>query len=546
MFVRVKSTPNSPRQSVQICESVRKQGRVSQTIVRHVGIAENERQLKELRRLAESIILDIKEERSRNLPLFAPEELAIKLAKINDRPLNVNLKDIREESRVIEGIGEVFGRLYRELGFNKIFDQTVLGRGRTDTLLALVLARLANPSSKLRTAALLEADFGVRLPVGRIYRMMDAIHKRISRVQEVAGGAAMKLFRNKVDVMLYDVTTLYFESKRADDLKGFGFSKDCKMNEVQVVLALVTTKEGLPLAYKLFHGGTFEGGTLAETLQEFSEKFDVERVICVADRGIFSEKNLTWIESKKWEFVVAARLKNLAKSWKDTILDYSDTQDNDAAWIKSWNYSDERRLVVTFSTERRRKDARDRERLLSKIVKQLSADKSISPDKLLRNRGLKKFLTTKEKGLVQLNEEKIEQDQKWDGLYGVMTNSKLPEANVISLYKNLWQIEAAFRLNKHDLKVRPIFHWTKDRIEAHIAICFIAFTLAKHAEYRIALQYKPLSFEHIRNELLAVQASIVRDTKSRKRYRLPSNMTGDARAICRCFGVKRSQVPAEL
>jgi transposase len=546
VFIRVKTTPNSPRKSVQVCETQRKADKVSQTIIRHVGIAENERELEELKKLAFTIKVRLEEERARNLPLFSPDDLRRSPTEESDKALPVNLRNLREESRVIEGIGDVFCPLFDELGFSRIFDNSVMGRSRTAMLTALVLARLANPSSKLRTAALLESDFGIKLPIDRIYRLMTALHGKIGRIQHLAGNAALNLFNNKVDVMLYDVTTLYFESRDADDLRRFGFSKDCKMNEVQVVLAMATTKEGLPLTYKLFHGATFEGSTLTETLEEFHRLFNIERIICVADRGMLSDANLAWIESKGWEFVVAAKLKNLPKTWKDTVLSHADRESKEKSWIQDWQYSEKRKLVVTFSVDRQQKDSYDRDRLLSGIVKKLSSDKSTTPEKLLRNRGVKKFLSTKTQGKLVLDEQKIKDDQRWDGLYGVFSNSKLSPADIISLYKNLWHIEAAFRLNKHDLKIRPVFHWTKERIESHVAICFVAFVLATHAEYRVGLQHAHRSFEFIRNELLAVQVSIVKDISTKKLYRIPSSLSPEARAIYRCFGLKRPLMPTQL
>jgi transposase len=545
MFIRVKTTPNSPRKSVQICETQRKADKVSQTIVRYVGIADNEQELLELKRLAGAIILRLEEERSRNLPLFSPEDLVKVRQEASDKPIDVNLKNLREESRVIEGIGDVFGSLFNELGFNKIFHANAMGRNRTATLSTLVQARLANPSSKLRTAALLETDFGVKLSVAKIYRLMDALHSRIDKIQNIACNAALSIFKT-VDVMLYDVTTLYFESQKADGLRRFGFSKDCKINEVQVVLALATTREGIPLAYKLFHGATFEGSTLVETLEEFSKRFKIERIICVADRGMFSEANLAWIANKGWEFVVAVKLKNLTKAWKETIISHAKSQAKKEPWIKDWDYGDKRKLVLTFSVDRQTKDAADRERLVQSLSKKVAADNTVTPEKLIKNRGVRKFFSTETKGKLVLDQQKIEDDKKWDGLYGVITNSKLSPQEAVAMYKNLWQIEAAFRLNKHDLKIRPVFHWTKERIETHIAICFLGFVLAKHAEHRVALQHKRYSFDFIRNELLAVQVSIVRDLSTRKLYRLPSSFSPAARAIYRCFGLKRSLVPAHF
>jgi len=548
MFVRVKSTPNSPRKSVQICEAVRRGDKVSQTIVRHVGVAETEAELEKLKDLAEVIKERLKEERSQNLPLFAPEALVSKSTRRKERAkLLVNLARLREEQRVIEGISDVLGALYEQLGFDEVFDRTPLGRSRAYTLKVCVLARLAKPSSKLRTAALLEDDYGVKLPVGRIYRMLDRLAGRTERVQEIAKEAALAVLKKKVDILLYDVTTLYFESQREDELRRFGYGKDGKVNEVQVVLALATTEEGLPLGYHLFHGATWEGHTLRETLKSFAGRYQIKRIICVADRAMLSEENLKWIEAQGWQYVVSMRLRSLSQEWKEKILaEFPPAQpisEQPVVVVREWQYGPARRLVVSYSSERHRKDAFDRERLLQKVNKLLSGKTEASPEKLISNRGVRRFLRSAEQGKVVLDQTKIEQDKYWDGLYGVISNCSLPKEDLLTLYKGLWQIESAFRLNKHDLKIRPVFHWTPARIEAHVAICFIAYAVAKHAEYRVGLQYEKLSFEFIRNELLAVQASILVDTATKKRYLLPSNMSVAAKKLYQCFGLRRSCVP---
>jgi len=162
---------------------------------------------------------------------------------------------------------------------------------------------------------------------------------------------------------------------------------------------------------------------------------------------------------------------------------------------------------------------------------------------LIPNYGSKKYITV-ENSSATINQEKIEADAQWDGLHGVITNvaDKTP-GELLSRYRELWQIEEAFRINKHDLKMRPIFHWTENRIKAHIAICFLAFTLAKQAVYRIALQQDPMSFEQIRNELLHAQSSVVIDLASQKKYVIPSHVTVHQKKLYQVFGLKRSQVP---
>jgi hypothetical protein len=251
VFVRIKTSPNSPRKGVQICENERINGKVRQRIIRHIGVAMNDGELQDLKNLATALIPQLIQETSGMRPLFPPEELqGIKRAQTNtgirtptgDEELsNVSLADVVEESRVIQGIQDIYGKLFEDLGFSDI-----LAEKYQHTLKSVVLARLANPCSKRATSAFLEKDFGIQIPLEKIYRMMDQLHPKIQLVKKTTLAATKSLFKDKINIAFFDVTTLSFESKQVDDLRTFGYSKDQKFHDTQVVLALATTDHGLP------------------------------------------------------------------------------------------------------------------------------------------------------------------------------------------------------------------------------------------------------------------------------------------------------------
>lgn len=542
MFVRVKERANG-KQSIQIVESYRRGDNVSQKIMRHVGQAENPREVEELKRLAESIIMEMKQHRQPVLPLFDPQEFYSSKTRAPAED-TVRMRDLKEEQRIIEGIGEVFGKLYRDLGMDRMLGGALKDRQWNAVLEQCVLARIANPSSKLRTASLLEQDYAIKLPVEKIYRMMDHVGEQIDRIKAKVMDSTMTLFNAKIDVLFFDVTTLYFESITADALKGFGYSKDCKFKEVQVVLALITTTEGIPITYELFPGNTYEGHTLVDVVVQLKKQFDVRHVVLVADRAMFNEDNLQLLESESVNYIVAAKLKSLPRTLKRDILNgehyHPEAVADELHWIGE-HLSKGRRLIVSYSSERARKDASDRQRLVDRLLKKVKNGK-ISITKIIPNHGTKRFLKIVS-GEARLNTEKIATDAEFDGLHGVLTNFTGPAREVLTHYRNLWEIEEAFRLNKHDLKMRPIYHWTPHRIQAHIAICFLAYALVKQALYRISRQQMTISFEQLRNELLHAQSSLVVDTVTRKRYILPSKVTPNQKRIYHVFGLKRSDVP---
>ena len=319
MYVRTKKRANG-KTAVQVVEAVRRGNQVSQKVVRHIGQGISDSEIETLKLLGKSIIASIKDDRQPRLPLISPTGVAPAPAIENDEPLNVDLKDLREEQRIITGIKDVFGKLILELSFD-----TLITRGRkkkqwNEILQECVLAHIANPQSKRRTASLLEEDYGVKVPLEKIYRMMDHLAAEEEAIKLRIANETCLLFDNKVDVLFFDVTTLYFESFEADELRNFGFSKDCKFKETQIMLALVATTEGLPITYRIFPGNTYEGHTLLNMVEDLKKSYSIENILLVADRAMFTEKNLQLMDALNVNYIVAAKLKTLPKKMKEQII----------------------------------------------------------------------------------------------------------------------------------------------------------------------------------------------------------------------------------
>ena len=548
MFVRVKSTPNSPRQTVQIVASERIGDKVKQRIVRYVGVAMNDEELVKMKELAEFIKANLEEEAAP--ALFRPDELARmaidgrKTADLSpDQPLTVDMKLLREESRVVVGIHEIYGKMFDELGFDRVVGDPARRVQAAKTIKHLVMARIANPSSKRKSVINLEQDFGVKLDLNAVYRTLDYVDEQsIELIQKKAWDAAKGLFAQKIDVIFYDCTTLYFESFVEDELREKGLSKEHRFSESQVLLAMMVTREGLPLGYRLYNGATWEGHTLKDAIEHVKRMAEVDRLVFVADSGLLSKDNLAVIEKSEKQYIVAARLKNQPESIKKQILDKGSYQQGDHMLIKEIALPGERRLLVNYTEKRARKDAYDRQKALAKLQKKIN--KSKNPESFISNAGYRKYLKIEHQQSVKIDEEKIRNAEQWDGLHGIITNiNDMPAKDAFEQYAGLWQIEESFRLTKHDLRVRPIYHWTPRRIQAHVAICFMALVSIRHLSYRVKLQYQPLSPEIIRNELVHVQQSILIHKRNGTHYGIPSKPTLHAKKIYQVMGEKLSSVP---
>lgn len=549
MFVRVKDTPNSPRKSVQIVESVRDGAKVKQRIVRYVGVAMDEQELQKMTELAEHIKCKIEQE---HVPtLFGAEEMA-ELAlqtkqtkKEENDEINVNLKNLKEEQRSIVGIHEVYGKIYSDLGFQHVLKKYSTS---SDILKHIVMARIANPASKRASVNQLEKDFGVCLNLQSVYRMMDCLDQNAQQlIQDCAYHTARELFGEKIDVIFFDATTLYFESFDEDEFKQNGYSKDLKFNQPQVLIALMVTKQGIPIGYEAFPGSTYEGHTLIPILEKIKARYSLDKVIFVGDSGILNSDNLIALETAKFEYIIGARLKNQKTVIKHKILDlhsYENHPEDNQIRMHDIKLDADHRLIVTHSELRAKKDKYDREKAIKKLTEKLKKNKDSKS--LISNYGYKKYLTISGASLISLNEKKLEEETKWDGLHGIITNSKtLTPTELLEQYRGLWQVEESFRITKHDLKVRPIFHWTPDRVKAHLAIAFMSFCCVRHLEYRVTLQQEKMSPEVIRQELIRIQLSILKD-KSGQRYGIPSNVSSKGLKIYQVMGLKYSTTPFKI
>ncbi len=394
MFVRVKSTPNSPRQSVQIVSSVRVGDKVKQKIVRYIGIAMDDDELVRLKALAE--VVKAKLEAQHQPGLFPPEAVAkqvieAKAAKASKATLNVDLRQMVEEQRVVLGIHEVYGEVYRQLSFDTLLSQKRY-RASHEALFHCVMARIANPKSKRGSVQQLEQDFGVSLSLEKVYRMMDQLDDNtISRLQAMTCEGTRSLLSGALDVLFFDCTTLYFESFKEDELKQNGYSKDCKFNQPQVLLALLVTREGLPVGYEVFPGATFEGHSLISVLQTMQARYDVRKMIFVADRGMLNEDNLSALDEAGAYYIVGAKLKQLPAALQTRVLDKSAYQPlgKDGSSAAELTHK-KRRLIVSHCPKRADKDQHDRQKAVDRLIKKIG--KSQNPKSLLNNYGYKKFL----------------------------------------------------------------------------------------------------------------------------------------------------------
>jgi transposase len=404
-----------------------------------------------------------------------------------------------------EGIQEI--RLVGpELVLGKLFDAIGFGAIPDEIFRHLVLARLCCPASKLKTSEYLLRYKGIMIDPDSIYRYLDKLHsKQRERVQQISYAHTLEVLGNSIHVVFYDVTTLYFEAEEEDELRRTGFSKDGKHQHLQILLGLLVSEDGYPLAYEIFEGNKYEGHTMMPVIDAFREKYKLQKLVVVADAGLLSTDNINQLVEKGYEYILGARIKNEKWAVQERILaiKWENGMSADIA------HSPQTKLIVSYSTGRAKKDAANRKKGLEKLEKSVESGKLSK--KNINNRGYNKYLKLEGEITVAIDRDKLSADAKWDGLKGYITNTALGKEEVIGQYKNLWKIEKAFRISKTDLRIRPIYHRLKRRIEAHICIAFCAYKIYKELERQLALKgsaWSPETAIDIANTIFSISISL--------------------------------------
>jgi len=386
------------------------------------------------------------------------------------------ISDISNDSIRIIGPDIIFGKIFDYIGFNTL---------KEPLLKHLVVSRITHPGSKLKLANYLSAIGEKPISVYSIYRFMDKLDLKLKdKIEEISYRYTKRLLGGVIEVVFYDVTTIYFEASEADDYRIAGFSKDGKHQHPQILLGLLVGKDGYPLGYEIFEGNTFEGNTLVSVIQRYLNKFKIEKPIIVADSGLLSKKNIESLIENGFKFILGARIKNEKKNIIDKILNLK-LKDGE---IKAIQNGDGFTIHIGFSDKRARKDKFNRERGIKKLEKSILTGKLTKSN--INNRGYNKYLKMDGQIAVSIDKDKIHNDARWDGLKGYITNTNLSSKEIIANYNNLWKIEKAFRISKTDLKVRPVYHRLRRRVEAHICISFMAYLVYKELERVLNIETK--------------------------------------------------------
>lgn len=470
-------------------------------IMAHIGSARDKTELLALRQTAEAWI----KERTGLQSLFAS----------SSRPSS-NLMSLDK----CEYIGVRYSFIYEIL--SKLFILFKFHLFHNPLLIDLPLMRIVEPASKLRSLELIEEYFGIHHERRDLYRQISQLAELKEQIESKILRVAKKHFSFDFSLVFYDVTTLYFESFAADDFKKPGFSKDNKHNQPQILIGLMVSKEGFPIAYEIFEGNVFEGHTIIPIITAFQRRHKIKRLTVVADAAMISLDNIKALEENKLNYIVGARTGSLPAPLIESISAQLQRADG-TTWRGKTTHGE---LVCGFSMTRFRKDKREMEKQITKAEAALK-----DPSKIKRM----KFIRPSGKSIYQINAALIEKQQLLLGIKGYYTN--LPSAEVdndaiIKHYHNLWHVEQAFRMAKSDLQIRPIYHFKEHSIKTHVLICFMALAVSKYLELKTGRSIKAIV-----KMLKSVTDARILNTLTNKEIVLKSKIGDDVKELLQRMGL---------
>ncbi|MGI6319893.1 MAG: IS1634 family transposase [Bacteroidales bacterium] len=450
MKIRVVNTGSGAR-AVQVI----KYRNNKRFILKHIGSAHTDKEVEELKILANEWIKSY----TGQLSLIEEENLNQFLHLTHCSFLGVRY----------DFFYQTINLLHQQVGFHDL----------PQILHDLATIRIFEPASKVRSFELLDLYFGVIHNRKNYYKITPDTILLKSLVEDKVIDFAREHYSFNFDLLFYDVTTLYFETFTEDELRENGFSKDNKLGQPQILIALMVSKEGFPLNYEIFSGSTFEGHTLIPVITSFIKKHQVKEFTVVADAAMISDDNIKQLLNNKINYIVGARLGNISNTLLDTIDKNLPREDGKTHRIPT----DKGYLICSFSSTRYRKDKYEMEKQIEKAKHAVKYK--------FKNKRFKFISTINEKR--ELNQKLIEKTIKLLGIKGYYTNLKESTTSnqiIIDRYHELYKIEQAFRISKHDLQTRPIFHFKEEPIKLHILICFMALVISKHIELQSGISIR--------------------------------------------------------
>jgi hypothetical protein len=513
MFVRVK--PSGPYRYLQLVENHRAGQRTVQRVLATLGRVDQ---------LTATGAIDVL---LRSLGRFAEQVRVIEAQRQGGL-----------EAGAVRQLGPdlVFGRLWQTVGLQDLLTDLLRERRFEFPLeravYLTVLHRLFESGSD-RAAERWRRD--VRIPgaetleLHHLYRAMRWLGETKTAVEEALFLQRRDLF-TALTVAFFDTTSVYFEGQGGERLGQYGHSKDHRPDRRQMIVGAVLTGEGRPVGCELWPGNYADGRALLPVVDRLRERFGIQQVCWVADRGMISARTITALEERQLQYILGARLRRQREVRRQVLGRagrYHEVADNlrvKEVWVQGCRY------IVCHNPEEAAKDAADREAILLALADRLRQ----GTKRLVGNRGFRRFLRLA-KGAVTVDQAKVAAEARYDGKFVLRTNTTLPAAEVAVQYKQLLLVEQFFRAAKSLLETRPLFHQWDATICGHIFCSFLALVLVDELRRCLAARGWQLEWADIRRDLAALAEVEVREGEHW--YLLRTALQGVAGKVLQAVGV---------
>ena len=357
-------------------------------------------------------------------------------------------------------------------------------------------------------------------------------------IEEQLFGLRRNLFTD-LSMVFFDTTSLYFEGEGGVHLSQFGNSKDHRPDLKQIVVGVILDNEGNPICSEIVPGNTTDVTTLIPVAQRLKSRFEIERICVVADRGMISDETIKQLEALQWEYILGVRMRRSTEVKEDVLLrggrftevfpERSRSKDPSPLKVKEVNVG-KHRYVVCHNEEQARKDQYDREAIIEALREQLKkGEKS-----LVGNKGYRRYLKC-EGERFHIDEDKIQEEELFDGKWVLRTNTGLSATDVALKYKQLWTVEEIFRTMKSILETRPIFHKCDETIAGHVFCSFLALVIRKKLHDQIAARGWNLEWADIINDVDAISEVAV--THDGKDFIIRTEASGVAGKVFQAAGI---------
>ena len=534
MFARVKKA--GPYEYLQIVENRWEDKKSRQRVIATVG------RMDELR--AKGAI----ETLTRSLSRFSERALLL----LSDRN-----ESLRAEAKKI-GPALIFERLWKEVGMDRILHRLLAGRKfgfEVERATFLTVLHRLFPSGSDRSCDRWHRDYMINgvddLSLHHLYRTMAFLGSEIEDhgdrtfsprctkdiIEEELFHRHQDLF-SAFDIVFFDTTSLYFEGE-GGKIGQLGHTKDHRPDLNQMIVGVVLDREGTPVCSEMWPGNTTDVKSLIPVVQRIRSRFPIDKLCIVADRGMISGNTLAYLEREKIPYILGGRMRKV-KEIKGDVLSragrYREVHPEglsfkDPSPLKVKEVLvDDRRYIVCLNERQARKDAADRQSIVDALAEKLKGN----PKSLVGNKGYRKYLKM-DRDTVSLNEQKVEEEKRFDGTWVLKTNTGFTAEQVALKYKELWQVEQVFRDMKSVLDTRPIFHQRDETIKGHVFSSFLALVLIKELYRRLEKAGHDFEWADIKQDLSALQEITLEDNG--KKLAIRSECKGVCGKVFQAVGV---------